>query len=75
MGPPGGGSCRGPGNVSTSLDKPGQKFSPHGQAANVLIRRQDHDTGGGFRSARNETLPTLAGVNGKAWLNNHARGK
>ncbi len=53
----------------------GPKFSPHGQAANVLFRLQDHDTGGAFRSARNQTLPTLAGFNGKPWLNNHVRGK
>ena len=54
--------------------QPSQKFSPHGQAANVFVRRQDHDTGGAFRSARSQTLPTLAGVN-KPWLNNHVRGK
>jgi hypothetical protein len=43
--------------------QPGQKFFTHGQAANGFIDRRDHDTGGAFDSARNQTLPTLAGVN------------
>ena len=64
-----------PGNVGTRLDNRAKKYFPHGEAANVLFRLQDQDTGGAFRSARNQTLPTLAGVNGKPWLNNHVRGK
>jgi hypothetical protein len=44
--------------------QPGQEFFTHGQAANCLIHRRDHDTGGAFDSARNQTVPTLAGVNG-----------
>jgi hypothetical protein len=60
----------GPGNVSPSLDNRATNFP-----RNVFIRRLDHDTGGAFRSARKRTLPTLAGVNGKPWLNNHVRGK
>ncbi len=42
----------------------GRESFTHGQAANGFIHRRDHDTGGAFDSARNQTLPTLAGVNG-----------
>jgi hypothetical protein len=74
MGPPGGGSCRGPVNVSTSLDNRAKSFPriarPPTSSSAARITILAHSV-----PLANQTLTTLAGVNGKPWLNSHGRGR